>query len=107
MRVEINEVAKVESFEDFCDRHELWVKIEERQGVRGPMRYYASLMPHVEIKCPGTLLSTFNNGNTPEEALAGLPAKFTGKRLVVGAYTKERIEFNAPNEWLENNGKST
>jgi len=51
---------------------------------------------HCEIMRGGCLAGTYENGSTAIEAINELTKKVSGNRIVFGAYTNERAEYNVP-----------
>jgi hypothetical protein len=80
------------TLEEFADRHGLTMVVRERRADMGPaMRFYAD----------GSLLvGTYGDGPTPEAAIADYALEIRGgRRLVYGAWTHDRREFETPYEW--------
>lgn len=77
-----------------CEKHGLKIVVDERPHIPEghPRRFYASLHG-VKIRAGGMLVSTFSNGRSKKEAVAGLASEYTDKSLVVSAYGENRREF--------------
>lgn len=82
------------TIKEFCDLAETHVVVRERAHLpqHSSSRYYAKL-EDVEILNDGMLRSDYNDGATPEEAVAGLSRIYTDRRLVLRAYQQDRKEF--------------
>lgn len=82
------------TIKQFCELAETHVVVRERAHLphSSSSRYYAKL-EGVEILNDGMLISEYNDGTTPEEAIAGLPRVYTDRRLVLRAYQQDRKEF--------------
>lgn len=93
---------------EFAERHGLTMRVVERHlphMAQGLKRYFASF-DKVEVTDGRMLSSITGNGDTPEEAVRDYAYRIRGQRLAFGAYTPERREFTAPNEWLGEDEKS-
>lgn len=88
------------TLEEFADKHGLEMVVRERPATMNLPRFYASF-EDVEISRGVTLTSTFGDGASPEEAVRNYARRIAGGRLVVGAGTPQREEFDAPNEFTE------
>ena len=82
------------TIKEFCGLADTHVVVRERAHLpqHSSSRYYAKL-EGVEILDDGMLRSEYNNGTTPEGAIAGLPRVYTDRRLVLRAYQQDRKEF--------------
>jgi hypothetical protein len=84
---------------EFAKRHGLTLDVRERGRDRGRMpRYYASF-PNVEVMRTGMLSSSAGDGDTPDEAANDYARQLAGRRIVIGAYTLERVEIDVPNDF--------
>lgn len=100
MRVNIKRVGDGPmTIEAFADRHDLTMDVQERRGISGHQRFWAAFH-RVEIGENGVLTGAYGNGATPEEAIAQYAKRIQGEHLVQNAYSPDRTEFDAPNEFL-------
>ncbi len=84
------------SIEQFAERHDLEMEINERPTAIGdPSRYYANFKG-ASTKGNHVLISDFGNGATPEQAIAEYAARISLKTLVFGEYSKDRTEIRVP-----------
>lgn len=86
--------------EEWSDKHNVKIIVQDRGPLCRKDRYYAKL-DGVEIMDGGMLRSSFSNGETPDDAIAGLWEVYTGHRLVTGAYTPNRREYS-PTDFVKN-----
>lgn len=86
------------TLEEFADKHRLTMKIYERSRVGGLSRFTAHFVG-VEIKRNGCLESGYGEGSSPEDAMYDYANRIAGQRLARGAYTSDRADFEAPNEF--------
>lgn len=90
-----------QSLSEFADAHELTMEIHQRtpsdMGSRwNPnCRFYAHF-ENCEIKEDGTLVSTFGDGTSPDEAMTAFAKQISRKRLVFNAGRYDRFEVYAP-----------
>jgi hypothetical protein len=87
------------SLEAFAARHDLTISVRERARALGNLPRWIASFQHVEIMEGGMLRSASGNGETPEAAVADYARIIAGHRLVCNAYTSDRKEFQAPNEF--------
>lgn len=101
MHVQVEHLAVPESFEDFCERHDIRMVVKERgkdsRRVAGS-RWYASPYSLIEVMDNGFLIAAYGDGDTPEEAVLDFAQRIRGCKLVRDAYSN-RYEFQAPSEW--------
>jgi uncharacterized protein YdeI (YjbR/CyaY-like superfamily) len=82
------------TLQEFCDIIGVNIQIMYYNNQEG--RWSASI-PAAEIKEPGSLLSTFENGKTPVEAYNKLTRRLQGETLVLNSGNKElRREYHVP-----------
>lgn len=102
MRVHVEYLAMPESFEAFCERHNIQMVVKERsiEGRRTTgSRWYATPQRLVEVMADGFLTSVHGNGDTPGEAVLDYARRIRGCKLVRNAGSDERYEFQAPSDW--------
>lgn len=84
------------TIEQFADAHNLVMQVNERRlPVGDPARYYARFK-QCEIGDSGVLIGEYGDGSTPEEAIDNYADAISLKHIVIGAYTQERREIDAP-----------
>jgi hypothetical protein len=93
---------------EFADKHGLTLKVNERSSSLNengrlpsgsPFRRYWVNFTNVEIMTKGMLRGATGNGDTVDDAIKDLAGELAGERVVVGAYTKRRIELEVPNDF--------
>ena len=100
MKIE-RQVLETMTLEEFADKYGLVMEVRDRDprliaySLIGPAgRFYASFK-RVEEKDGYMLRSSHGNGHTEEEAIANYVNKITGKDLVLGAHSGNRIDISA------------
>lgn len=93
MKIERRYVTVSSTLEDFADAHGLVMQI--REALNGYHRYSAAFRD-AEIMDHGMLISASGYGDTEAEAMANCAGVISGRRIVVGAYTKGRREIAVP-----------
>jgi hypothetical protein len=92
---------------EFADRHGLTVVIHERDANRGRLpRYFAMFDPMAEVMENGMLGVAAGDGETPEEAMRKYAKSMAGRRIVIGAYTRNRKEIEVPNDFRHEERKA-
>lgn len=86
------------SIQEFADRNGLVMEIRERPFKDLP-RYYAAFAG-VEVSEDGCLVGAHGNGDTEEQAMSNYAERISSTTLVVGAFTKDRREIQAPRLYL-------
>lgn len=91
------------TLEEFAERYGLVMAVSERSLAEHSVHVrFTAHFKCVEVKTDGHMLAGyFGNGPTPEIAIQDYGRKIAGRRLVFNAYTPDRKEFDAPNEWKE------
>ncbi len=81
---------------EFADKHDLELMVVERKtNARSDHRYYAHFK-NCEIKYGNMLVGTFGNGNTPKQAIDEYASKISMKRIVICAFSDDRLEIEVP-----------
>lgn len=81
---------------EFADQHNLVMEVSERRvPVDSPNRYYAHFKD-AEISEGNFLRGAYGDGSTPEEAIDEYAKEISTKRLIVGAYSPHRSEYDVP-----------
>ncbi len=84
------------SIANFAEKHGLVMEVRERKKTVGdPSRYYASFRG-AEVSERGMLIGAYGNGATHVEAIAAYANEISMKKLVFGAFSKERREIEVP-----------
>lgn len=79
--------------EEFCDVIEAGLKVTYHPNQNGR---WTAAFADCEVKEGGCLRGTYGEGVTANLAIWHYIEKIVGKRLVKGAYTDDRQEFNVP-----------
>jgi hypothetical protein len=80
------------SLQQLADLYALDLHVYERSGEGNLPRFYASF-ESVETKEPGVLVSTYGNGDTPEQAVADYAHQLSGRVLVIRSHQPSRREI--------------
>jgi hypothetical protein len=95
--MEIN-LHKIEEMKisEFADKHGLVMEVRERKCPVGhPLRFYA-IFAHTEVKDGCALISTYGNGDCPEQAIKEYAKEIQFQTLVVDAFGPNRREIMVP-----------
>lgn len=95
MKIELNEITRM-TIEEFADKHDLVMEINERQVRIGcASRYYASFKGS-ETKNGVMLARTYGNGSTPDMAISAYAEAISCKTLVIDSMLDTRREIEVP-----------
>jgi hypothetical protein len=84
------------NIKQFADEHHLTMEVRERSvALRHNGRYFASF-EKTDVKDGSVLISSYGNGNTPEEAIKNYASQIENKLLVVNAHGPNRKEIWVP-----------
>lgn len=96
MKITIKRQSAPQKFEEFIEQNKLEIEVVERDPEN---RYYTGSRFYAHIKdayvVDGRMLSgAFENGSTPEEAIAALPRLYSGRRIkIANSYYIQCPEF--------------
>ena len=82
------------TLEEFADKHDLTLVINERRDPSLP-RFYAQFK-NCEVKECGVLRLSYGDGDTPEKAIENYQKEINLKTIVIDAYMSNRREIDAP-----------
>jgi hypothetical protein len=95
MKIELNTIERM-SICKFAERHNLTMLVNERKNPsKGLARFYATFKD-IDLKEDRLIVGAYGDGESPDSAIANYAKVISNKTLVKGAFTKNRIEINAP-----------
>lgn len=87
---------KRSTIEAFANEHDLTMEIVERDPISWELGRYYAHFKGCEVKDDRFLASVSGNGSTMNEAITEYTKRISGKTLVFGAYTQNRVEIDCP-----------
>ena len=95
MKIERNYIKKEMNIEDFADKHNLIMEINERSPGHDGLRYYAHFK-RVEVKKGVFLVGVHGDGVTPEYAINNYAELISGKTVVYNPWRKGSKTLEVP-----------
>lgn len=88
-------------FSDWLNLNKIKMSVKERsRSTRNLKRFYASL-DNAEVRDSSFLVGLVGDGNDINEAIQRLALELRGKHVVINAYSENRRQADAPNDWIE------
>ena len=96
MNVNIYVNTDPKTIEEFADHYRLTMEVRERSLSLHYLGRYMASFEDAEVKDGSVLISTFGNGDTPEEAISDYARQIEGKLMVIDAFKPNRNEIWVP-----------